>query len=73
MQTVAGLSTLTRLHLRSYGDAADMTPGCSELACLRSTTLRDLSVSFTQVPVSEAHIYTILRYVENCIPGQDQQ
>ena len=51
VQTVNALSALTRLHILSCTGDGSMTPGYSELACLRSATLRELSVSSSKVPV----------------------
>ena len=68
MQTLAGLTALTRLLLKSNSD--DMTPGCSEPACLRHPTLRKLFVSFTQVPDVEDDLCTLLRYAETLVSGQ---
>ena len=52
MQTVAQLSALTRLYLTARpaaGTTSAVVPRCSELACLHSRSLQDLTVSQKQV------------------------
>jgi len=49
VQTVAGLSALTRLHLTSSITRSSRGPRCKELACLHSTSLKELSVELDQV------------------------
>ncbi len=44
MQTVEGLSALTRLIMGSSEHSDPTTPRCDELASLRSTSLQDLSL-----------------------------
>ncbi len=56
VQTVAGLSALTRLGLYPSGQDHSVMPRCEEQACLHSTSLRDLSITIKQVlesPVCE--------------------
>jgi len=48
MQAVAGLSSLTRLHLGGCINR-HMMPGCKELACLRSASLEVVTMHFDQV------------------------
>jgi len=55
VQTVAGLSALTYLHLGSAYQSEAVMPGCKELACLRSTSLRNLTVSLSQVLFRVSH------------------
>ena len=50
VQALAGLPALTRLFLMSGIKHGSLVPSCEELACLRSTSLRDLTVSIDQVP-----------------------
>jgi len=52
VQTLAGLSALTRLEWHPSGQdvRSSMLPCCQELACLRSTSLRDLTMTIHQVP-----------------------
>ncbi len=45
MQTVARLSALTRLCLTTWPEPLSAVPRCSELACLHSSSLQDLSIS----------------------------
>ena len=50
VQTVARLSALTRLYLTTWpASTTSALPRCSELACLRSRSLQDLTVSQNQV------------------------
>ncbi len=51
LQTVACLSALTRLALTYTGSEEEKSLwlGCNEMACLRSRSLRDLTVCLTQV------------------------
>ena len=49
LQAVAGLSALTELHLSCFSQGGPQMPGCMELACLRSMSLRDLSLYLDQV------------------------
>ena len=71
MQTVAGPSALTRLLLKSFSD--DMTPGCSELACLHHPTLRKLSVSFTQVLEAEGDYTCVCTMLRLMLAGRSSK
>ena len=57
MQALAGLPALTRLYLKSDIKRGSLVPSCEELACLRSTSLRDLTVHIDQVMDHET-VYT---------------
>ncbi len=50
VQALAGLTALTRLYLKSNAQSG-LVPRCEELACLHSSSLRDLTVFLSQVPV----------------------
>ncbi len=49
MQTVAGLSALTRLRVGSNVRSDISMPRCKELACLHSTSIQDLTAFLGQV------------------------
>ena len=51
MQTVAGLSALTRLRLAmgKHTGCSSSMPTCKELASLHSTSIEDLTVDLQQV------------------------
>lgn len=48
MQTLAGLSALTRLRVE-FGVGSSLAPRTNELECLRSRSIEDLSVRLWQV------------------------
>jgi len=73
VQTVAGLSALTYLHLGSVYQSEASMPGCKELACLRSTSLRVLTVALNQVLLRTSHCRDRLPHaLEAQLPIHDQ-
>ena len=50
MQTVAGLSALTRFHMWSHGPHDGlMTPRGEELACLRSASIQEVAFEVREI------------------------
>ncbi len=49
VQSVAQLSALTRLEVTTHYNHGDRSLSCTELACLRSKSLQDVTVSLYEV------------------------